>query len=453
MKRTQLHDNWTMQAGGGSVPDAVAHRTIPAAVPGCAHTDLMSAGLMPDPYLDMVEDEVVWAHRANWTYERPIDIARAAPDERVDLVFEGLDTVATVRLGDTELGRTRNQHRTYRFDVRDHAGAGDATLQVAFASALIHAEEEESRVGARPRVYPTPMNMVRKMACSFGWDWGPNLQTAGIWRPVLLERWRTARLESVRPIVSVDPDGSACVLVHVDVERSGLEGSGTQGAGTQGAGTQKAESALTVDVRLSRGSDMEHGTWNASVEIPAGSSAGSATVVVTDPQLWWPVGYGQQPLYDLDVTLSSTDADAGNADTDNAALDTWHRRIGLRTVTLDTDPDDHGTSFVLRVNGEPVFVRGANWIPDDHFVSRITRDRLDRRITQAVGANLNLLRVWGGGIYESEDFYDLCDEAGIMVWQDFLLACAAYPEEEPHRSEFEAEAREHVARLTPIRAW
>ncbi|MDQ2850599.1 MAG: glycoside hydrolase family 2 protein, partial [Actinomycetota bacterium] len=167
MKRTQLHDNWTMQASGGSVPDAVAHRTIPAAVPGCAHTDLMSAGLMPDPYLDMVEDEVVWAHRANWTYERPIDIARAAPDERVDLVFEGLDTVATVRLGDTELGRTRNQHRTYRFDVRDHAGAGDATLQVAFASALIHAEEEESRVGARPRVYPTPMNMVRKMACSF----------------------------------------------------------------------------------------------------------------------------------------------------------------------------------------------------------------------------------------------------------------------------------------------
>jgi beta-mannosidase len=169
--------------------------------------------------------------------------------------------------------------------------------------------------------------------------------------------------------------------------------------------------------------------------------ADTATLVVDVPEapVWWPVGYGDQPLVDLRLTLSAADQE----------LDRWQRRIGFRTVELNTSPDANGMQFTISVNGRPLFVKGANWIPDDHFLTRITAGRLQRRLDQALAANLNLLRVWGGGIYESEEFYRICDERGLLVWQDFLLACAAYPEEAPLWEEIEAEARENVVRLMP----
>ena len=152
-------------------------------------------------------------------------------------------------------------------------------------------------------------------------------------------------------------------------------------------------------------------------------AATTATLVVDVPDapVWWPAGYGEQPLADLTLTLSTGDQE----------LDRWQRRIGFRTVELDTSRDDVGTAFTISINGQPVFVKGVNWIPDDHFLTRITAERLERRLDQAVAANVNLVRVWGGGIFESEDFYRACDERGLLVWQDFLLACAAYPEESP----------------------
>jgi len=435
MISTELHDGWTLRASGGSVPDRISARPVPAQVPGSAHTDLLAAGLIGDPYLGMNEAELRWMHRVDWRYQRTLTVPPVADDERADLVFEGLDTVATVTLADAVVGRSFNQHRTFRFDIRDQLatldGAG-TTLEVNFRSALDYAEAEAARIGARPAAYDHPLNMVRKMACSFGWDWGPDLQTAGIWRPVRLERWRIARLASVRPLVSVDTDGTARVAVQLTVERSGVE---------------STESALTVRARLSRSatSNGPAATFDTTITIAAGTSSGVADLVVPHPELWWPVGYGDQPLYDLAVELRCADC---VPDARVAELGQWHRRIGVRTVDLDTSDDENGTAFVIRVNDTPVFVKGANWIPDDHLLTRVTREKLGRRIDQAVGANINLLRVWGGGIYESEDFYDLCDEAGIMVWQDFLLACAAYPEEEPHHTEFEAEAREHIARLS-----
>ncbi len=401
-----------------------------AQVPGSAHTDLLTAGLIDDPYLGLNEAELAWMHRADWRYQRELALPQPGADERADLVFDGLDTVATITLADAVVGRTFNQHRTFRFDIRDQLatlGGTDTTLAVHFRSALDHAEAEAARVGARPAAYLHPLNMVRKMACSFGWDWGPDLQTAGIWRPVRLERWRIARLASVRPLVSIDDAGAARVSVHVDVERSGLE---------------RAESPVTARARLTGpGGD----TVGADITIEPGTSSTVVDLDIIEPALWWPVGYGEQPLYDLDVTLH-TFADAG-ADTASARSlappDRPAHGASWTPATTRTAPRSSSGS-----TGTPIFVKGANWIPDDHLLTRITRAKLARRIDQAVGANLNLLRVWGGGIYESEDFYELCDEAGIMVWQDFLLACAAYPEEEPHRSEFEAEAREHVARLT-----
>lgn len=410
----ELHAGWTLEATGGPVPVEIAGRTVPATVPGTTHTDLLAAGLVPDPYLADHESALAWMHRAHWRYRTRFASKAAAPGERVDLAFDGLDTVATVRLNGTQVLRSANMHRSYRVDVHRLVGE-DNELVVDLASALEHAEATEAALGARPRAYPHPYNAIRKMACSFGWDWGPDLQTAGIWRPVRLERWRTARLAQVRPLVTVH-DGVGHVELHVEVERSGL-------------GDDDVPLRIALEVAGTR----------TVAEVPGGERAAVVHLDVPGVELWWPRGYGRARLYPLTVTL----------DGPTGTLETWSRRVGFRTVALDTSPDEHGTRFTLLVNGREVFVKGANWIPDDHLLTRVDRARLERRFDQAVAANLNLLRVWGGGSYESEDFYELADARGLMVWQDFALACAAYAEEEPLFSEIVAEACEHVARLTP----
>ncbi|WIM99120.1 glycoside hydrolase family 2 TIM barrel-domain containing protein [Actinoplanes oblitus] len=415
MIRTDLHAGWTVRAAGGPVPAEIAAEPVPATVPGTVHTDLLDAELIPDPYLGENEAALVWFHRAAWLYETTLRAAPAAADERVDLVFEGLDTVATITLDGGELGRTANMHRSYRFDVRDRLRDGGVPLAVRFDSALDYAEELQKVIGERPRPYQHPFNAVRKMACSFGWDWGPDLQTAGIWKPVRVERWRVARLASVRPLATLDADGTGRLVLHVDVERSGLS----------------AAADLDVDVTL--------GEQKATFTIAAGESSGRTEIAVPDAPAWWPIGYGDQPLVDLRVRLLD----------DTGERDARQVRVGFRTVTVDETPDEIGSAFTLHVNGTPIFVRGLNWIPEDHLLTRLTRETYAAAIDRAIEANTNLLRVWGGGIYESEDFYDLCDERGILVWQDFPLACAAYAEEEPLRSEILAEARENVARLTP----
>ena len=413
-------DGWRVRATAGPVPPHLDGLEVAATVPGTVHTDLLDAGLVVDPYVDDGEVAIAWMKRTHWRYRTEVALPTPADDERVDLVLAGVDTVATVALGGVVVARPANMHRSHRVDLREPAerAAGvPVPLTVDLASALEHAEAEQARIGFRPGAYPQPLNMVRKMACSFGWDWGPDLQTAGLWQPVTVERWRVARIASVRPLVTVSGDHStAVVAVYVDIERAGI-------------GSPAAD--LTVMVRL--------GEQELTGRVAAGASVALVEVTVAQPALWWPRGYGEATLHDLEVTL---------VDDVGTPLDTWARRIGLRSVAVDTTPDEHGTPFTFVVNGRPLFVKGANWIPDDHLLTRVTRGRLARRVDQAVGAGLNLLRVWGGGFYESEDFYELCDEAGLMVWQDFLLACAAYPEEEPHRSELEAEAREQVTRLS-----
>ncbi|MEU9531070.1 glycoside hydrolase family 2 protein [Streptomyces sp. NPDC048213] len=379
---------------------------LPARVPGCVHTDLLAADVIPDPFLGRNETEVSWVGRRAWTYLA--DVSHDSAHERTDLVFEGLDTAARITFDGRELGTTRNMHRTYRFDATGLTGR----LEVRFTSAYEEAEAVRAITGDRPNVYPEPFQYIRKMACGFGWDWGPTLVTAGIWRPVRLEHWSTARLASVRPLVTVD-EGRGSVEVRLRVERTESGAAAALRARATVAG-QEAEAVFEGDEAVLR-------------------------LTVDGPRLWWPRGYGDQPLYDLDVTLLG---DAG-------PLDTWHRRIGFRTVEVDRTPDAHGTGFTLVVNGERVFARGVNWIPDDAFPSRVTPERYRTRLRQAADANVDLVRVWGGGIYEDEAFYDACDELGLMVWQDFLFACAAYPEEQPLRGEVEAEARDNVVRLMP----
>ena len=426
--RMTLSDGWTLTSTGGTPPAEVAAAgAVPAAVPGTVHTDLLAAGLIPDPYLERNEELLSWTGRTDWRYRTTIaaDAAEpAAPGERVDLVLEGVDTVAVVSVGGTEVARTANMHRSYRVDLRAVLGGGETELAVDLPAQLTAAERLAEELGPRPNVYPHPFNAVRKMACNFGWDWGPELVTAGLWKPVRLERWRTARLERVRPLVTFPdgPAGAAVVAVHVDVERASAEASGRLRA--------------TATLRSPAGTGaLEHG-----VPVLAGESSAVVELRVEDPQLWWPHGYGEQPLYALDVRLEDAEA---------APLDEWSSALGLRDLVLDTGRDELGAAFTFGVNGQPVFAKGANWIPDDCFPHRVDRARYERRVDQARRAGMNMLRVWGGGFYESDDFYAACDEAGVMVWQDFLFACAAYGEEEPQRSEVEAEARENVARLVP----
>jgi beta-mannosidase len=406
-----LRDGWTMTSEPAIAP---ADQVIPAAVPGCVHTDLLAAGLIADPYLDRNESELAWIGRTDWLYRCTFDWPGLAEGENADLVCDGLDTVATVVLNGTEIARTANMHRQYRFPVTSGLRPGENAIEVRFESAYRYAEGQRDELGPRPNAYPEPFNFIRKMACNFGWDWGPNVVTAGIWRPIGIESWRDARLDRVRPEVTVD-GRIGLVRLHTRLSRDGDR-------------PLRLVATLTGDGR-EIGAELE--------------SAGDVDEIVlelaiSDPRLWWPHGLGDPDRYLLQLTL---------LDPDGTELDRWSRRIGFRTVQLDTAADEHGSAYTVVVNGIPVFVRGVNWIPDDALVTRVDRERYATRLHQARDANCNYVRVWGGGIYESEDFYDLADELGLMVGQDFLFACAAYPEEEPLRSEVLAEAEQAVVRL------
>lgn len=415
-----LHDDWTLTAAAlaSDAPETVAAALadgVSATVPGEAHLDLRRSGLIAEPFDGDNEAAQQWIGDTSWRFETAFTWSDDG-SERHDLVAHGLDTVATVELNGTEIGRTENMHRSYRWDVRGALREGANTLTVTFAAPVPEAAARAGRGGDLPRTNHHDYNRLRKMACSFGWDWGIDVAGAGIWKPIGLESWSGTRIASVRPLVEVKAatDGHDGVLTaHVDIERAGADG----------------EVPVLVTV-TGPGGDAVRRTGT----VPAGADAAEIAVEVPDVERWWPVGYGDQPLYKVDV-----EAGAG----------TWSGRVGFRTVELDTAPDAAGAPFHLNVNGERVLVRGANWIPDHAFLTEIDRDRYARRVADALEANVNLLRVWGGGVYESDDLYDLADEHGLLMWQDFLFACAAYDEGEPMRSEIEAEARENVTRLSP----
>lgn len=396
----ELHDGWTVEALAGHVPAAVrAAGRVPATVPGTVHTDLLAAGLIDDPYLDDNERLQAWIGSTSWRYALDFTWVDDGA-EHVDLAFDGLDTVATVRLNGRMILSTRNQHRSFRVPVRELLVPGQNTLEVDFDAPVPAADRASVELGARPHVNHHPYNALRKMACSFGWDWGIDTSTSGIWRAVRLESWSTARIAAVRPVPRIEgTDGVLTLAVEVD-------GSATVGASIAGVAVQGAPGELTLRV--------------------------------PNVQRWWPRGYGEPHRYPLTVELLAADG---------TVVDTRTLQIGFREAELQLTPDADGTGMRFVVNGVPIWVRGVNWIPDDAFPHRVTRERYAARLAQAEFANVGLIRVWGGGIYESEDFYDLCDERGILTWQDFLLACAAYSEEEPLRSEVEAEAREAVARI------
>ena len=386
-----LNEGWTLTAvNPEAAPEALRATLaagIPATVPGEATLDLLNAGLIDDPFDGDNENKQQWIGDVDWRFTCRFDWQDDGSD-RHDLVAYGLDTIADIALNGRPVASTRNFHRSYRWDVRGLLRDGANELTVTFTSPVRESDHMEQARGYYPHTEHHAFNQIRKPSYSFGWDWGIDVANAGIWREIGIDSWSGVRIASVRPLVDVTADGTGLLNVHVE------------GVVAEG----RNEAVLTI--------------------------------AVPEAKLWWPVGYGDQPLYDVDVT-------AGDA---KEAF--WNGHVGFRAVHVDTRADNIGRPFQIYVNDVPVHAHGYNWIPDDAFISRVSQRDYERGIRDLVESNSNMVRAWGGGIYESDEFYDLCDEYGIMVWQDFMLACAAYPEDAETKAEVEAEAREHITRLS-----
>ncbi len=422
-RRTHQVTDWSVTVVPASTIDSVpaaleSGPALAAQVPGCVHTDLQRHGLIGDIAVDATEQDLAWVHEHGWRYTTRID-ADLSRGRRATLEFGGLDTIATVTVNGVRRLSAVDMHRRFELDVTEDLRTGPAEVEVEFAPVTGRiADAERADPLPHPDMYPFAYNQIRKMACSFGWDWGPVTITAGIWRPVLLHSWTGGRLADVRVVASpADGDHDSLLTATVTVEEA------------------LAHAAAELVVRAS-GPDGPVGDSRTPI------TDGTATLDLPVPgaRLWWPTGYGEQPLYDVVLELR---------DAEGALLDTTTRRVGFRTVEVRETPDEagSGSGFTLTVNGLPVWVRGLNWIPDDPFPQRLSAERLRTRVQQAVDAGTNLLRVWGGGIFESEDFYDAADELGVLVWQDFLFACAAYPEDDATIEQVTAEIRDNVARL------
>ena len=378
-----------------------------AVVPGCVHRDLLRHGLIPDPFWGTNETDLQWIGERDWEYRTSFVAPKSLLDEEVvELVADGLDTIATLRLNGREIGRAENMFLGHRWDVKPWMRAGNNQMVIRFGGALDYIRTH--RTGHRPREINDPVGgctVIRKQQCQFGWDWGPRFVTAGIWRDLRLEGWTGNRLESVRVMQDHRSDGSVVLRLAPELARP--------------------DPAATV-----------RGTVSFDGRVIATIVNRKSTIV--NPHLWWPNGQGGQSLYQVDAEVAGSDG---------KMIGRWTRRIGLRTIALDRHADAWGESFQFVVNGRPVFAKGANWIPAHSFVAGLTRADYERDLRSAAEAHMNMLRVWGGGIYESEDFYDLCDELGLLVWQDFMFACTLYPADDAFVASSRAEADFQIRRL------
>lgn len=415
--RRLLREGWRFrQTDPGYHPNTDLRQWLDAQVPGHVHLDLLRAGAIPDPFSRMYERTVQWVDHTDWTYQCTFDVDRIDLNgKRHFLCFEGIDTVARIVLNGELAGETDNMFVPQKLDVTSILQAGENVLEVYLASAeRIGNERRAAALAADPDLEPfadglLSRSFVRKAQYMYGWDWGPCLRGCGIWGNVHLVSVPRACVRNWAARASFYGDDSCHVTVSVSVDG---DASGVS-ARLSGHGIDQCVSAAIIN--------------------------GSATmsVYVAEPQRWWPAGSGEQPLYTLSIEVAA----------DDTVCDSLTARIGLREIELVRTPDDFGEGFFFRVNEVDVFAKGANWIPDDSFPSRSTRERLHRQLSMAVECGMNMIRVWGGGLYESEDFYDICDEIGLMVWQDFTYACALYPEDDAFVAAAAAEARTAVRRL------
>ena len=392
-----------------------------AEAPLTAHTNLMANKLIPDPFMGINERDVQWVNESEWWYRKEIDLdADVVNKDVVELSFESLDTFATIWVNDVKVGEANNMFTPWRFDIKQAAKLGKNLIAIRFKPVYHIAGELEKthkhkytclsadNFSARP--------YVRKAQYSFGWDWGPTLPTAGIWREAKVVAYDTARLGYVAGLPEEVSADTAKVKLSAEIHAS-------------------KETTLTVKFTLvGFGQTMQQQT---EIKTTKGRNFADCTLEVDEPHLWWPKGYGEPSLYDASVKVYSG----------GELLDEAQVKVGFRSIKLLQEPDDEGKTFIFQINGKKVYCKGANWIPADSFLPKVNYERYHKLLNLAAKANLNMLRVWGGGVYEADEFYELCDSLGIMVWQDFMYACAGYPEEEWFLREAEREAMEAVLRL------
>ena len=427
MKQLVLSANWLLKQRdtAQSLADdfSASEGWVAASVPGTVHQDLLAAGRIPDPFVGLNEREVQWIGETDWLYRCAFELdPTLLEEEQVDLCLDGLDTFATVWLNGERVASSDNMFVPQRVSVVALLRPGHNELRLFFESALRRGQQRQAEYsvltawnGDFSRLY------VRKAQYHFGWDWGPCLLTAGPWLPIRLEAY-TQRIAEVHCPAEVAADlGSATLPVSV----------------TLAAGGQPLEADAGLAVRLELFSPANEVIDTAM--LPVSSSQIEHRFEVAAPQLWWPRGAGEQPLYRLVVTLQR----------DDKTLDRQQLRLGLRRLRLVQEPlaDEPGTTFLFEVNNTPIFCGGANWIPADSFLPRISTETYRAWLQSAADANMNMLRVWGGGIYENDIFYDLCDELGVLVWQDFLFACGLYPALDWFQASVKAEAEAAVRRL------
>ncbi len=380
------------------------------------HTDLLALGRIPDPFVGDNEKHVARVAEADWEYRYQFD---AAPELFVQpyiwLVCDGLDTLATVSLNSSELGQANNMFRQYKWDVKSLLNEGGNELLITFDSPVRYVTEQQAirpMAGVSQAIQGGPH--LRKAPCQFGWDWGPQLPPIGVWKDIRLEGYEGARIEDVH-LSQKHVDGQVAVEAWVTVQS-----------------WENAPRTATLRVVAPDGQAVE-----TSMEVDPDNGS-RLQIQIDAPQLWWPNGYGDQPLYQVSIELHQ----------DDLLLEKREYQIGLRTIELRQEPDEWGRSFNFVVNGVPIFAKGSNWIPADSFPTRITDEYLEGLIRAAAQTHHNMLRVWGGGFYEEERFYDLCDRYGILIWQEFVFSCSIYPLDVPEFVEnVRIEAAENMRRI------
>lgn len=396
----------------------VAESTFPvgkwlkADVPGTIHTDLLRHGLIDDPFYRDNERIVQWVDKVDWVYRTDFAVDEtllALP--AIQLVAQGLDTVAEIFVNGDLIARTENMHVEHRFEIRKYLTAGKNNLQIRFKSPTLHAKRFEQKYGKRCHTHESHRLQLRKAQYAFGWDWGPILPTSGIWKLIYLEAADLIRIKDVSVQSQLDDSfKKARLQINIATEWFAKK-------------TSRFTAVIDVD--------------SVSKEMPLEGEEESVQLILEDPQLWWPAGFGEQKLYELNVKIFA----------DGELQDTETKRIGIRKLQLIQERDEQGESFIFKVNNTAIFCKGANWIPADSFLPRVGAHKYRTLLQMAKDANMNMIRVWGGGIYEQDIFYDLCDELGLLVWQDFMFACGAYPDYEGFKENVAQEIEYVVKRL------
>ena len=386
-----------------------------ALVPGTVHTDLLHNKIIEEPFYNDNENSLGWICETDWVYKTVFDYPDTFDNnDKSFLVFEGLDTVADITLSGKSIINADNMFLQYEADVTNRLKKNNNELIVHFKSPLKYARAEEKTYGKLPVALNSERVYIRKAQYSFGWDWGPSFPTSGIWKPVYLVQKNKAAIKNVYFATKEANKKKAVLEIKFGMESI----------------YKLKKLSYRISLKLNESLTVITGKCKGKNEI-------KETLGIQKPLLWFPAGYGEQPLYELNITL---------LDADGILIDTITRKVGIRTVELQ-QKDKGQNTFRFLVNGKPVFAKGTNWIPSDSFLTRTTYDKYYALLKAARDCNQNIIRVWGGGFYENDQFYDICDELGLMVWHDFMFACGGYPEHNKFIETVQKEITQNVNRL------